>query len=199
MTQEQKDLIKDIYNYYQYSCGVDDVNNFQCKIKETFPELFKPEKYEPKVGEWVLIRYPYDNPNYVDALVKFNGYDIDTYTYGFGFLGHWTYGFRCSLINNYIPATPEEVETRLRKYALEVLDIGDDTKIECHAHLDDNPLLNYGGFNVTYTVNYDRLWNKNGCIYSNGVWAKKKDPMPDDLKQLISKYGKETILKLIEK
>lgn len=68
MTQEQTELIKEMYNYYQYTWDVDGVNNFQCKIKETFPDLFKVEKYEPKVGEcgYSLIRhknYQIENQN----------------------------------------------------------------------------------------------------------------------------------------
>lgn len=191
MTQEQKDLIKEMYKYYQYTWEVDDVNNFECKIKETFPDIFKPEKYEPKVGEWVYLKHLKG----ACALIKFNGYR--EVAFGFTFIGTWTNNFICHLNDSYYPANSQEVESQLRQYALDVLGIGNDTEIQGHV---DKTLvsLNAGNLHIIYNEAKDILWNRNGCIYSNGKWAKKKDPMPDDFKKLIEKYGKETLSKYLK-
>lgn len=65
--------------------------------------------------------------------------------------------------------TSTEIETMLWKEA-EKRGIRKDTKLECDADVQEKS-FNDSRYIIKYSYCFDRLWNANGLVYSDGKWA----------------------------
>lgn len=52
----------------------------------------------------------------------------------------------------------------------EAMGIWKDTKLKCHAD-EEEGINNKGGHTIKYAYDFDRLWDVNGLVYSNGQWV----------------------------
>lgn len=158
---EKYEITKDqILEIYKYGCG------YVCtKLEELYPSAFKKEL---EVGVW----YKIDKNIFCCTEISERGT-----LYGYGiFEGDWKERFNdggvfcaCnSFASKYrlTEATDEEVEEALLNEVIKRF--GEDwetAKIEkCLVHGDTN-----GGFIICITNGL--IWNKNGCVYNNGVFA----------------------------
>ena len=153
------------------------------QVIEWFPDAFKKEM---EVGKW------YKNHNTkIDFLLNYQGQKDEQINYGF-WRGKWGEFYTDSL--NYIEATDEEVEEALKNEVIKRF--GKDwrsAKIEkCLVHGYIN-----GNFPIGITTN--EIWNKNGCIYENGVFAeplKSKVITIEKAEKILSeKYGQKVEIK----
>ena len=156
-----------------------DVNQYQ--LKEWFTDAFKEEL---EAGVW-----------YKHGPFKFNfqgGLSLNHY--GWNDYGNWTNELRCDKNFEAVPMTDEEVEEALKNEVIKRF--GKDwrsAKIEkCLVHGYIN-----GNFPIGITTN--EIWNKNGCIYKNGVFAeplKSKVITIEKAEKILSKkYGKKVTIK----
>ena len=137
----------------------------ESDLKNWFPEAFKKEL---EIGKWYKYKLTLfyitnkisNNKNYYNVF----GFDVD---------GNWmTDNATTWFDENYIEATPEEVEEALK--AETIKRYGKDwenTKIKAHA--DGKPWigigLNKGFFSCGLTPN--NVYSKHGVLYSHGNWA----------------------------
>lgn len=158
---KHKKFIKDAYEG-KYGTMCQDWKN---TILEHYPE-FKEEEF--KVGDWVVVsKKNCTKPNPVDALVVYRNDGKDTY--GFSHKGDWIRSFCTTndMQNKSLTrkATPKEVEKRLIEEAKKR-----GYKKGNYKCLWTND-VRYDDCIPMYALDEDRLWLKNGCVYSKGKWA----------------------------
>jgi len=170
-----------VMSAHQAACS-----DWKRKIEEEFPSLF-----EVKIGKWIKSKES-------EKLTMLKLFDAEfsgkTKGYGVNYQGEWVES-EIDLLgvgtcwDSFSIATPTEIESMLWKEA-EKRGIGKDTKIEESLTQIGYKCSNDGGFIIGYDINYDELWNLNGCIYKQGKWAKPLDPNKE-IKEIISRFEKE--------
>lgn len=164
-----------------------------CDLENWFPEAFKVEL---TVGKW------YRNGDdgcekSIACVVEVNPKDKRMFSgYGFGILGEWYESKNLSSFgsSNWIPMTDEEVKQALKNEVIKRF--GKDWETaeidKCLVHGDTNP-------DFIICINTNHIWNKNGCIYNNGVFAEpletKVITMERAVKILSKKYGQKVEIK----
>lgn len=144
-------------------------------LKEHFAEAFKTEL---EIGKWYLTDGNKCGHSGMFLLANFSGEEQSS-NYGFTFSGKWANYL--SLYHNDLKtytrlATPKEVETALINELIKIH--GEDwknAKIEKCLFWKIHKELNNGKYDPTITTR--EIWNRNGCIYKEGVFAK---PLPQE-------------------
>jgi len=157
------------------------------KVKEWFPDAFKKEL---EVGRW----YKSTDDTKIEFLVCYQG--NGDYNYGFWedlpYRNNMSFGDCWHDVS--VLATDEEVEEALENEVIKRF--GKDwknAKIEkCLIHSGT-----HSGFEPVVTT--DEIWNENGCIYRNGVFAeplKSKVISLEKAERILSKkYGQKVEIK----
>lgn len=126
----------------------------EARILELDTNFFK-EKLE--TGKW------YKSNNF-DFLVFLTGGDLNV-----GFTnGTWGKTFSCYFPEDWTLATEKEVGDALTKEMVK-RGYAKDNFIS----LNDGKLANLDCLTPLFSINSNALWNKNGCVFNDGIWATK--------------------------
>ena len=153
------------------------------QIIEWFPDAFKKEL---EVGKW----YKSHNTK-IDFLLNYQGQKDEQIHYGF-WRGKWGEFYIDSL--NYIEATDDEVKEALENEVIKRF--GKDWKT---AEIEKFLLYASPNYGCIPIITTEKIWNKNGCIYKNGVFAeplKSKVISIEKAEKILSeKYGQKVTIK----
>ena len=157
------------------------------KLETEFPEAFQ----KVEIGKW----YKEEGSNLLFYIEKItSGVAIG---YGFERNGRWfsNYAWENVPLRKCIKlATEEEVQNALfneaeKRYGKNWREVKIKQTIER-----EFPFINSGALTVTFTLTSGRLWNKNGVLYKDGVWAEviedkcsEKEELLQQLQQLQEK------------
>lgn len=160
------------------------------KLEIEFPEAFQ----KVEIGKW----YKEEGSNLLFYIKKITS--RVAIGYGFDRCGIWfsNYVWKNIPLRKCIKlATEEEVQNAFFNEAKKRY--GKNWKeVEIKESVDiRTPPMNNGILSVTFSLTSERLWNKNGVLYKDGVWAKviedkcsEKEELLQQLKQLEEKIEK---------
>lgn len=183
-----------------------DNNSYSEEIlKKECPKLFKSEL---KVNNYYWVKHT----SLENALVFIQGKDV-THTYGFSHYFEFTDMYRNDLLHTTYKsdiirkATPQEVETALineaKKRALTPNNLKNINCLEGYSKERTQTYYNNKTAKFEYEKSTNTLWLINGsflsiCIFNNGTWSEIIET-PTDIITIVEKYGKDKLIKLIEK
>lgn len=167
---------------YEVACA-----EWKQKLETEFPEAFQ----KVEIGKW----YKEEGSNLLFYIEKIAS--RVAIGYGFHRRGRWfsNYAWENIPLRKCIKlATEEEVQNALfneaeKRYGKNWKEVKIKQTIERGL-----PPDNSGTFSVTFSFSNERLWNKNGILFKNGVWAEtledkcsEKEELLQQLKQLQEK------------
>jgi len=144
--------------------------------KRVLMEMFPKKEIKPlEVGKWYVGLFAENVLSYFHSIDKnknIKGYGVEFRKNWYNDLLETSHFGGIYDINDWKPATDEQVKTMLTNQLIERY--GEDWEnCEIKECLILKTKPNFPDWMPYFTLNNTVIWNKNGCVFKDGVWAEK--------------------------